>query len=408
MKRKKTFFGLAATLAFLVLSSPVVGEGLSLDSVLSDALENSPRYRELLATVAEKRQAAGITDTLPNPELDGEIRAITGSRNGSDNEYEITLSQPLKLSYLGLRSSVSELLEQSATIEERNSLLELTQSIKLVFAKVWAEQEKERQLSDARERAQTIYRSVELSAKQGAIARGEHKLIQAELERVEAELGGIQADLSRSRAELIRLSGSAIGDAKLKRPLLAALPDRENVLKSFDQSRLPLQKRLDLLAKVAEKQADLARRDSYPGFAPRIGFEHTEDGDDRIIGGISIELPLFDRNQGERIKMNAASNAARSWARYAKSGALREELASLLTAIHASAEQAKKYEDRVVPLLRESLTAYTEQLRAGQGVVFQIWETQRELTEASDRSLELWLKVLAMRSELSILIGDEI
>jgi len=399
-----TFFA-----AVLSLGCPALAEtDLSLDELLSSALANSPRYRDLLSAVAEKRAEAVATRTLPNPELEGEIRIVPGSNNAGDNEYEITLSQPLKVSYFGVRNSVGKLLEQAATLEEKSSVLEFTQSLKLVFAKAWAEQEKERLLSEARRRAEEIYRRVEASAKQGAIGRGEQKLIGAEIQRVEAELVGIRSDLSRSRAELVRLCGCALGSTRLKRPVQLELPDKENLLRTFDSSALPLQSRFELLAEVAGKQADLARRDAIPGFAPRIGVEHTEEGDDIIIAGVSFELPFFDRNQGERIKREAESSAARSWIGYSKSGALREEISSLLDSIQGLTEQADKFERKVVPLLREAISAYSEQLMAGQGVVFQIWETQRELTEAADRALELWLNALSMRSELSILVGEEI
>lgn len=408
MKISRSFVGIVVTTAHLLLAPSAFAEEISLDALLSAALSNSPRYRELLSAVAEKRGEAVLTRTLPNPELEGEIRPKSGSGNGAHNEYEITLSQTLKVSYFGIRNSVGALLNQAATVEEKFSILELTQSLKLVFAKAWVEQERERLLSEARIRAEEIYRTVEASAQQGAIGRGEQKLIRAEIERVDAELGGIRADLMRSRAELIRLSGAAIGSARLKKPALPDLPDKDSLLKRFDDSFLPLQSRFELLAEVADKQADLARKDAFPGFAPRIGIEHTEEGDDRIIAGFSFELPFFDRNQGERIKSEAASSAARSWVRYAKSGALREELSSLLVSAQGLTEQTSKFERSVVPLLREALTAYSEQLKAGQGVVFQIWETQRELTETSDRALELWLKALSMRSELTILVGEEI
>ena len=175
-----------------------------------------------------------------------------------------------------------------------------------------------------------------------------------------------------------------------------------------DTSLLPIVDAKRLRLKIATAQRELSRLDSFPKFAPRIAFEHTSDGADRVNVGFQIEIPLFDRNQAERIKSDADARASRSDISYVESGKLQDEVSLILEAVKASSEQAKKYKEKVIPALVAALSAAEREFKAGQGNPQQVFQNLIELSSAQDSYLELVLKALSERVELSIITGKEI
>lgn len=71
-------------------------------------------------------------------------------------------------------------------------------------------------------------------------------------------------------------------------------------------------------------------------------------------------------------------------------------------------EEVLAYETKVLPGLREALTAFVSQVRDGQGSIFQLWQTLREYVDAQERYLELWTQTFAERAELAIILEEDI
>ncbi|MCC6953062.1 MAG: hypothetical protein IT290_02975, partial [Deltaproteobacteria bacterium] len=100
--------------------------------------------------------------------------------------------------------------------------------------------------------------------------------------------------------------------------------------------------------------------------------------------------------------------SARAKSAYTRSEAFTTELDQLIVSLQATDEQVREYERSVIPAVREAVTLYDRQVREGQGSVQQLWQTQRELADTSDRSIELVVKAVAARAELSALVGQDI
>ena len=58
--------------------------------------------------------------------------------------------------------------------------------------------------------------------------------------------------------------------------------------------------------------------------------------------------------------------------------------------------------------MEEALKAFEEQVRSGQGSVFQLWQTLQSYLETNERYLELWSKTFSDYTELSLLAGEEL
>lgn len=395
--------------ATLLPHSIAIGAPITEDDVLRETLATSASIRAIDAEISAKLGEAISLRTLSNPELDGEIAKATHEAGDSgDNEYEISLSQPLRISQFGTRQLVSRLMNRAATEQQKLSILELIENTRLSYAELWAFEEAMQRIKAATERGERYAKQILNGKERGLFADGEVKLFEAEALRRRAELLSIEAIKVDALAKLVRLSGVNLTDRKLMKPGATKLPSKDEILSLAEKGELPIQARQRLQAELASKQFALARRDSLPAFAPRIAFQHTDDGDDRIVAGFSMELPFFDRNQGERVQRQAASQSERVKSEYFLSNSFRSEILAALKRTELKRKERLLIEDQIIPSLKAALSSFETQLKAGQGVLLQLWEAQRELADVEREALTVWFESSKAYSELRVLLGGEI
>ncbi len=394
-------------------TAPSYAEGpkalpVSYEDVLRHALSQSPAIREIDSELAE-RLADGIElSSFSNPEVEAEIRPAVASKGSADEtETAVSISQPLRLSQFGVRAAVADAINRTARSDHKIAILRLSQEIRLGYVKLWTLRERMRQLESAKTRASRIARFLDEAAKKGLLGPAESALFVAEQRRIEADQMGLQADDARAEAELLRLSAYP-GPLKDLLPLsLPELPESFSDMSSAPRA-LPEAERAKLALELASKQAELARKDRFPRFAPIIGYERTGEGTDYIGIGIAFELPFFDRNQPERLKRVAEQEAARQKHSYFEGEAFRREAALFFQSAKDVDAQAKAYRDRVLPALTHAVESYEKLLRAGQGSMLQLWQSQKELYGAQERYLELLSEAVARRVMLSVFLGKEV
>lgn len=379
---------------------------VTFDEVLEHVLKTSIPALEIEARIVGKKSEGVALSTLSNPELDSEFSYPADyEQERGKNEVSVSVSQALRASNFGLRQRINTLISESADTDRAFELLQLTQAVRLLYGKAWIFQERSSQVDESLSRSRDLGQFVKKGIEQGLFGVAESSLFTSETAVLEAEKLGLQADLDRAKSELLRKSSLSLRGRRLA-PL--ALPPIERSAVFGNSEALPIAKRIDLLGRLANEQYRLSRLDSFPAFAPRILYNRNEEGTDYVGIGLSIELPFFDRNQAEKMKRNAELNSAKATERYFQGSEFNEELELLLSSALLSSKQVSAYEQRVIPSLRESLSASEKQLRAGQGSVLQVWQVRSQLNEAQSRRLELWLKALSERSELSALVGRDL
>ena len=407
----KILSALAATVVCLLIV-PAYGaaaQELTEDDVLTSALARSVTVKQIDAELAEKLGEAKALRTLSNPELEGRFStAVRDKGEDSDDEYEIGIAQPLRASQFGSRSVVSDLISRAAGEDQKLAVLELNENVRLTFAEVWVQHELMRRLDASIARGQRYTEQLERGQARGVFPPGETRLFQADAMQRKARLLAIEGSKSESLAKLTRLTSFDLSGRALKRPADFPLPSRESLLKALSQSSLPVQLREGLRRKLTAERLQLAERDTLPEFTPRLAFEHTDDGDDRLSVGLSVGLPFFDRNQAERIKSEAADGAQAARHEYFDGAEFRSEVELLLKRAELKRREAILYEQEVVPALRAALGDFEKQLHAGQGVLLQLWQTQKELSDAEEQALIVWLEARRIESELRVSIGGDI
>lgn len=382
---------------------------LSLEQLKIIALEKSPLAKQIDADFSKKLAESIKINLLPNPELNSELRIPEKSSGGKgDNEVDVSISQPFKLSNFGLRSEVSKLIENAATSEQKAAILELTQSLTLSYVKLWALQQKQIFLEEAKRRAEQKAKAVKEASTKGLLGAGDEKLFVAEARKISAQLIGVDADIATVVAELMRITGFDLKNVRTLKPLIEPPLAVEELIRLGNKSSIGIINRSKLFARVAERHYQLAVRDTFPTLSPRLVYEHKDDQTDSIGVGISIPLPFSDWNQSEKIAQLGELNAARAKADYANSEIFREEISSLNRSFNSSLQQAIIYETEVVLAFQDALKFHERQFETGQGTILQVWQTQRELNNSKEEALEFWVKAFTARAQLSIVIGKEL
>lgn len=307
-----------------VLPAVATGETsvLTLDQALARASSNGPVV--LVAASERDRAAARVRQARAwdNPTLSIEVENVLGRgpyRDFDAAESTVSLSQPLPLGGgRGARLRAAQADEEAATAAVALAAVELRRDLVVAYAQAVAA---DRLAALGRERAA-------LGAQTRAAAERRHAAgLESDLQRarVEVETAGLQAEARRSAAA-----------ALAHRRALAAHWREDTVTAPLDDGWFDAPARLpegstapaiggELLsrhpgalvarARVERARADLeaARRAPFSGLEATVGtrrFEDSPDGDRAWVLGVSMPLPVWDRNESGIAEARAALQSA--------------------------------------------------------------------------------------------------
>ncbi len=373
------------------------------------ALQRSPLLAEIDSEYADEISKAFETEVLINPELQAEQVYTSMQINGdNDPQANVSLAQRLRLSNFGQRQRVAALLRKVGDTQRSAQLLEFTQKLDLQFYTLQVLQRSEKILIDSEQLASKKVVLVHQGVAKGLLSEGDHKLFEGEKFRLQAQRRGLEASINAIQGEMSKAVGSACSWRVQSESAFAAIPSEEVLVAKARESKLSQVARADLLLGLASEQVRLAELDRYPEFAPRIVYQHTNDGGDFIGAGIAIPLPFFNRNQGDIGRAHAAYIAAQRKKELLADGGLETQVRSLRNAAVAALEQEQLYSTKVVPAYEAALRSQERLYAQGKGSVLQVWQTLRLFSEARSEALTLWLGAATARMHLSLLIGDEV
>lgn len=307
----------AGCLALLLGLMPVaaLAEGtVSYESLLA-RLDQLPTTREAdyrhQAALARADQAAA----LPNPTLSLEADNAYGGRpyRSYDNaETTLTVSQPLEI--WGQRRARQEAAQATATASGlRHQQQRWLGAAELAAAYAEAEAALRRQALAEESQALT---EADAEAARLLVAEGREAALRSL--QADSEVALAQARLDDARAQrdasLRRLQALALLEQPVQQlgsSLLDRLPEPEPVM----SDPLPDLRIAQAELSAARRSVDLERMNARPAVTASLGVRHYEEYNTEAFSlGISVSLPLFDRNTGAvraaRVEERAAETRA--------------------------------------------------------------------------------------------------
>ncbi len=393
--------------------SSTVNEGcvraVSLEEFRALALERSPLVAEIDSQYASDVARAYDTEVFKNPEVQFE-QVYTGARINGDNDPQTNASigLPLRLSNFGAKSRVATLLRESGDVERRARLLEFLQRLTIQFSNLYVLQRSQELLLEAERRAAKKVMLIHQGVKQGLLTAGDHQLFEGEKYRLESQRAGLRASLLALQAELSSMLGTPCQIKAIGQASLSTLPSEEVLIAKAKQSALSEGSRAELLVRLQVEQGRLARLDAVPELSPRIVYQHTNDGGDFIGAGISVPLPLFNRNRGAVDRTAAELVAAQRRRDLYLTGGLEAQVRALRIAALSAADQAEIFKRKVVPSFEGALNSQEQLYTQGKGSVLQVWQTLRVYNDAQRESLAVSLGAVNARAQLAIVVGEEL
>ena len=240
----------------------------------------------------------------------------------------------------------------------------------------------------------------------GELTRVEARLIHAQFLTTRLERVSAAAEADQARLDLLGLMG-LLPEAEVL--LVSALPtvvipevsDRSDRL--IRANTLLAALRADY--RVAEQALRLEVRKQYPDIEIGGGFG-SEDGDDRLLLGASLPIPIFNANRGGIAEARANRELARATVE-TEFERLAFQLASARARLDATEQQRQALEDELVPMLDEQSAEIDRLAELGEVNTLILLETVARRFEAKSQILDLHRAALRDRIEVVRLLGPE-
>lgn len=399
-------WGVAALCALVcVLVVPTASaQNVSLSQALLKAMEANPDLaaaRQEIGIAEGARKQAGL---LPNPELSYEME---DTRRDSSTTT-VTLSQPLELG--GKRGARVEV----ATFEQTIAQLELDRRANGLRADVV-------QAFFAALRAQTgldlAKQSLELTDRglrivDGRVRAGKSSPVEAtraEVQLAEARLQVRRAETEKATAyqHLAQIMGSPVTTFdRLDSPNLSPgiPPQVDELMAKLGETAEMRQAVAQIDRSDASLGSEKAQR--IPNLTVSVGSQYDRSIRERVnVVGLSMPLPLFDRNQGNILSASRRSDQARDQ-RNAVEFRLRAETQTALNQWSTAMQEVESYDKTILPSAQKAVDTATRGFEMGKFGFIEVLDAQRTLIVARGQYLDSLATATNARAMVERVYGD--
>lgn len=390
----------------LLLAGPASAQSLSLslDQALSAAFAQNPELaavgREIGIAEGERRQAG----LLPNPELAWEVEDTR--RNTSTTT--VTLSQALELGgKRGARIEVAEAGQAVARLELQRQRNGLRADVIQAFHAALRAQTALELAQQSQALTERGLRVVEGRVRAGQSSPVEATRAQVQLAQAQAAVRRAQAERSVARQALARLTGSAeVGFDRLDSASLSPgpAPRAELLLAKVEQT---VDWRL-AAAQVERGEAGLGseKAQRIPNLTVSLGSQYSREDRERVnVVGLSMPLPLFDRNQGNVLAAARRSDQARDL-RNAVELRLRSDTRSALEQWATAMGEVQAYDRTILPSAQQAVDTATRGFEMGKFAFLDVLDAQRTLIEARGLYLDALASATDARAQVERIYGE--
>jgi cobalt-zinc-cadmium efflux system outer membrane protein len=397
-------------------------QGASSNDLIRRALTANADLAASRLEIERARARLNQAGLRPNPTIDFE--QTTGRMTGSPGEHETTIGFALPLEVGGRRKRRVELARaefEAAEAEVADRERRLTAEVRASYAEVLAalrELEITAELTDV---DQQTARVVEVRVTEGDSAPVELNLLRSEIDRLRSRRALVEGRLQVSLLRLKNLAGIAPDEPlRLSENLGAKVRDEPpaSVEAAVD---IALRTRPDLrLARLNEEVTKaglrLARAQAKPDVTAFTRYtKNSAVFDDTPIGvlrdkdrlltfGVSIGIPVFNRNQGAKAEAEAAILQARRRREFAES-VVRAEVASAYARYEAAKRSLAIFEQGVLERSRQNIRTVRGAYEIGAFRITDLLVEQRRFIDSQREFIEALVEQYRALADLQAAMG---
>ncbi len=427
-----------ATVAKTIVVQPVQSTGTPPSSTLSlyfDPLQGTysndlvrralASNGELAAARLEIERARGRlrqAGLRPNPTLDFE--QTTGRFTGAPGESEISVGLAVPLELGGKRRKRIELAQaefQAAEAEVADRERRLTNEVRVLYVEALASLRELGTLEELNVLDLQTTRFVQARVNEGETAPIELNQLRVEVDRLRSRRALVEGRLQASLLRLKSLTG--VPPAELLRlrediatPLLPTPPTSVDAAIDIALRTRPDLRFARLNEEVAEAGLRLARAQGVPDVTPftkysygRSVFDDTpvgvlRDRDKLLTFGVSVGIPVFNRNQGGKVEAAAAISQAQRRREFLEA-VVRSEVQSSYARYEAARAAVTIFEQGVIPRSTENIRTIRAAYQIGAFSITDLLVEQRRLVDAQREFTEALAERYRALADLQGAIG---
>lgn len=379
---------------------------LTLPQALAKARQDNPELQALALEAGAVEAAGRQAALLPNPSLE----YVREGRMHEGGAATIQLSIPLELGgKRAARMAVARSGSRAAALELAAGRARIEADVTAAYHAAYLAQE---QVALAAQVAESGRRSRDAAARRvqaGKVSPVEEARARVAEANWHIESVTAQKELDEARIHLASLLG---GEVREIGPLAApSAPSASEV------ASLPLEALLDAAPAVGRAAAEvdggkaalqLERAQRMPDVALVIGSKREGPERERLrqnIVGLSLPLPLFNRNQGAILAAERRTDKARAELEATRLR-LRSEALQAQARMQAALQQERLVREDVLPSARYAAEAALKGFEAGKFNYVEVLDAQRTWVQARSQQLRALSDFYRARAELSKLVGN--
>jgi cobalt-zinc-cadmium efflux system outer membrane protein len=371
---------------------------MSLTDVLARALEQAPQIVSARLALEEARgRLTGASVRLQsNPQID----AAVGNRNGPDTrftDFELGLGQafePASRRSARLAGANAAIAQSVANVDEVARTV-LRDAAAAYYRAVHAN-ERIKLWNAAYELASAVYSSADRRSKAGDIAVLDVNIARASLARVRAEREAAEASKALAIGELrqlLRLETNVDVVGSLTSP---GPTDLNAALQAASQR--PELRSLEAGVQEAEAEVRLGLSFAKPEYGVGVRYSR-EEGDQIVLGGMTVTLPMFSKGQEQRVVGAARAARLRSELEAAKAR-VQIEVRAAFDAYNRRLTALGVLESDAIPGLDENEQLTTRSFEVGQLGLPELLLIRREILDTRFQYLDALLEAAVARIDL--------
>jgi len=359
-------------------------------------------YEELGVAQAELVRAG----LLKNPLFEGALRFV---HDRHEEVLELALVEDfVSLFMIPLKKGVAEAELEAAKLRVTSSVFDLAHQVLLAYYRYQAAKQTLELKRIALQAAEASFEMAVRLHRAGNIHDLGLSVERAMYERYKLDLAGAELDVLAGKENLTALMGLWGHETRWSSvPRLPEMPEQEIDVK--DLERKAVEKSLDLdhlrrrYAAAARRLQILEVTSFMPEAEAGVAAEREGDGVWSVGPAITMPMPLFDQGQAARAIGHGELRGI--WEEYT---ALAVELrsASRIAAyrLHLARQQARYYQNILIPLQKKITRESQLRYNAMQTGVFDLLKAKRMETEAEIRQVEALLGYWISRAEVEQLL----
>lgn len=385
------------------------GSDLTLDRALSLLAAESPRNAAIRARIGEAHADVVAARVAPNPSFDyAGARLRSGTNTGAATVDTFSADWPVLM--FGQRKARREAATAGVAAEESHiaaDLAERARDVRWAFDDLLSQQERTSILEEARSDLERVAKVVTGRKSAGEASDYDSLRVQTEFRSMDALLGDARGDLADARGRLAVLLGRpgttprAVGELKLD----AAAPLDVESLWAIAKERLPALEAARKDEEAAAAAVRAAHRDTWPVPVFSGGAELTQDAQSTSATfGVSIPLPILDRNQGAIAHAQARTEEA-ALERKAVEAETRAELERAVTVAAERRAALAELDTAVSSRLPEMRSMAEAAYREGRGDILELLDALRSLTATRLARVDAFAGAARADADLLFLTG---